>query len=224
MAPLTVQLWDAFCAADALTFETNPIAIDAQGAPSIVGAMMAIDESALFRHHAWQDLQARSSLGRDLNEREARVVAANRTLPGGAVRYIELDGDIGMLVGGGGAGLLVADLMRGHGGEPANHTDSSPGPITEKLKVIFRAIFDNPNVRSLLVAYNRQQMSQCPPKIEALTTVLRERKIDPRRFPIVIRLSGPREDERARWRRSFRDSITCPVRRPWKMPWCGSSN
>jgi endonuclease-3 related protein len=68
------------------------------------------------------------------------VIEANRTLPGGNVRYTELDGDIGLLVGGGGAGLLQHDLILAAGGRPANHTDTSPGPIADKLKVILGAI------------------------------------------------------------------------------------
>lgn len=135
------------------------------------------------------------SAGRQLNEREKRVVVASRNLPGGAVRYIELDGDIALLVGGGGAGLLQHDMIIRAGGSPANHTDTSPGRITEKLKVILECIFANPRTRALLLSYNRQQMSRCDHKIEALVDVLRRLAIDPVMIPIVIWLAGSYEEE-----------------------------
>lgn len=197
VARVTSQLAQAFRAADAMVLEINPLAIDGAGEAIAVGTLMGIDENALFRHPEWADAALQDASGRRSSAREQRVIQANRTLPGGGVRYQELDGDIGLLVGGGGAGLLQHDLMLAHGGRPANHTDSSPGPITEKLKVILGCIFDNPNVNGLLIGYNIQQMSRCDLKMEALAHVLREKKIDPRRFPIVVRLVGP-EEARAR--------------------------
>lgn len=79
------------------------------------------------------------------------------------------------------------------GGKPANHTDLSPGPITEKLKVILREILSRPNMAGLLVAYNRLQMARCDVKIEALVDALHKTGVDPRKFPIVVRLVGPAE-------------------------------
>ena len=193
VARVTCALASAFRAADAMVLEINPLTLDAKDEANVVGTLMGIDENALFRHPEWADAALQDGSGRRISEREQRVIAANRTLPGGGVRYQELAGDIGLLVGGGGAGLLQHDLMLAHGGRPANHTDSSPGPITEKLKVILGCIFDNPNVSGLLIGYNIQQMSRCDLKMEALAHVLREKKIDPSRFPIVVRLVGPEE-------------------------------
>jgi succinyl-CoA synthetase beta subunit len=197
LARLASQLARAFREADALILEINPLALHGDGEPSLVGALMGIDDNALFRHPAWRDAASRAREGRRPNEREQRVVEANRKFPGGSVRYTELDGDIGLLVGGGGAGLLQHDLILAAGGRPANHTDTSPGPIAEKVKAILGAIFDNPRVKGLLVGYNIQQMSRCDNKMEALAHVLREKGVDPRNFPIVVRLLGP-EEARAR--------------------------
>jgi succinyl-CoA synthetase beta subunit len=87
LADVTVRLFDAFRAADALTLEINPLAIDPAGAPLLVGALMEIDDSALFRHREWAALaEGIGDSGRALNERERLVVDADRKLPGGAVR------------------------------------------------------------------------------------------------------------------------------------------
>lgn len=194
LSKITVDLWRAFRDADALTLEINPLAIDGAKKLSLVGAMMGIDPNALFRQTQWQAGASEQGVaGRKPTKGELAVAEANRTLPGGAVRYTELDGEIGMLVGGGGASLLVHDMILARGGRPANHTDSSPGPITEKLKVMLREILSNPKTRGLLLAYNRLQMARCDVKIEALADALRQSGVDPRSFPIVVRLVGPAE-------------------------------
>lgn len=191
---LSAELFAAFRAADALMLEINPLAVDGSGRLALVGAMMGIDESAVFRHPIWRSYSERDdAASRPRSPGERKVLEADRTLSGGAVRYTELDGDIGLLVGGGGASLLQHDLMLDYGGRPANHTDSSPGPITDKLKVVLEAIVTRPGVRGLLIGYNRLQMARCDVKIEALAAVLREHAVDPRTFPIVVRLVGPAE-------------------------------
>jgi succinyl-CoA synthetase beta subunit len=198
LARITVDLWRAFRDADALTLEINPLAQDSAKKFSLVGAMMGIDPNALFRQPQWQaEASEQGAAGRKPTPGELAVAEANRTLPGGAVRYTELDGEIGLLVGGGGASLLVHDMILARGGRPGNHTDSSPGPITEKLKVMLREVLKNPKTRGLLLAYNRLQMARCDVKIEALADALRQSGVDPRTFPIVVRLVGPAE-QRAR--------------------------
>ncbi|MBX3534611.1 MAG: acetate--CoA ligase family protein [Xanthobacteraceae bacterium] len=194
LAKITVELWQAFRGADALTLELNPLAVTADKKVSLVGAMMGIDDNALFRQPQWQAESGEQTIGgRKQTKGELAVAEANRTLPGGAVRYTELEGNIGLLVGGGGASLLVHDMILARGGKPANHTDSSPGPITEKLKVMLREILTRPNMAGLLIAYNHLQMARCDVKIEALADALRKTGVDPRKFPIVVRLAGPAE-------------------------------
>jgi len=197
-ASVTAALYDAFVAADAVMMEINPLVLDDAGKPSIVGAMMGIDENGLPRHSEWAEMADGSLIAawRQFNEREMSVAEANRKIAGGAIRYTELDGDIALLVGGGGAGLLQHDMMLAMGGRPANHTDTNPGAgIEEKFKVTIRAILDNPAVKCLLVSFNHQQLTHCARKAEPLADVLRERKVDTEKFPIVVRLVGPGEEE-----------------------------
>jgi succinyl-CoA synthetase beta subunit len=197
LAELTVKLYRAFCANDALMLELNPIAVGADGVPRVVGTMLEVDDNALHRHPHWE-AQAQESAGpggRPLTAGERAVARANRTLPGGATRYTELDGDIGLLVSGGGASLYQHDLILEYGGRPANHTDFSPAPTPDKHVAVLDAIFDRPGVRGLLIGCNTLQLARCDLIVEALAIVLRRRPIDPTRFPIVIRLFGPREEE-----------------------------
>ena len=197
LAELTVRLYGAFCANDALMLELNPIGVGPDGVPRIVGTMMEVDDNALHRHPGWEALSAESAGpgGRPLTAGERAVAEANRRLPGGATRYTELDGDIGLLVSGGGASLYQHDLILEYGGRPANHTDFSPAPTPDKHVAVLDAIFDRPGVRGLLIGCNTLQLARCDLIVEALAIVLRRRPVDPTRFPIVIRLFGPMEAE-----------------------------
>jgi len=205
LAGLTAELFAAFRAADALTLEINPLAVSPGGERSLVGAMMGIDPHALYRHPEWDgEPAADGTSGRPPNEREQRVSAASRLYPGGEAQYQEVDGDIGLLVGGGGAGLYLHDAILELGGRPANHCVTPPtGSDSRKLKEVLRAIFDNPRLRGLLVGFNFAQMARADIRVRALVDILREKRIDTTRLPIVIRLFGPGEEEARRLAAEF---------------------
>ena len=195
LADITVRLHEAFRASDALMLEINPLAVTTDGRLVLVGTMMEIDDNALYRHPAWEAAAEETAGpgGRPLTAGERAVAEANRKFPGGATRYTELDGDIGLLVSGGGASLYQHDLILQYGGRPANHTDFSPTPTPDKQVAVLDTIFANPNVRGLLIGCNFLQLVRCDLMIEALAISLRKNAIDPRIFPIVIRLFGPNE-------------------------------
>ena len=190
---LAVALYEAFQAADALLLENNPLAVADSGLLSLVGAMMGIDQHALFRHPAWA--VAAGALAPSSNPRELSVAVANRELPGGECQYVELAGDIGLLVGGGGAGLYQHDVMLELGGRPANHCVTPPtGTDNRKLKAVLAAILDNPKLKGLLVGFNFAQMARTDIRVRTLMQLLQEKKIDTARLPIVIRLFGAGEE------------------------------
>lgn len=201
LAGLTVQLWQAFVAADAQMLEINPLAVRSDGTLALVGAMLSIDEAALPRHPAWR-IQAQAGAqkaGRNANPRERAVMLANERTPGAVFRYTELDGNIGLVVGGGGASLLQHDLMLALGGAPANHLDATPGAgWQDKMGAVLDAILANPRVKGLLVSYNFLQLVRVDERMRLIVDLLRARGVDPHRLPIVVRLFGPGEDEARR--------------------------
>ncbi|MCM2561655.1 hypothetical protein M8756_04885 [Lutimaribacter sp. EGI FJ00015] len=188
---LTARLWRAFVDLDAEMMEINPLALDKNGRLSMVGTMIEIDDGALGRHPELPDAPSQQPD----NPRERMVNEANRANPGGDARYVELDGDIGLLVAGGGAGLLQHDMIVDLGGRPANHSDISPAPGTVKTEAVLDAVFTNPRARSLLIGYNHLQMAPVDKVVEALANAVRHNKVDTSRFPIILRLFGPREAE-----------------------------
>ncbi len=195
LGTLCSDLFRTFQAADALLLELNPLAVTADGSLSLVGAMMGVDEDALYRHREW-DMEAVANEAADLSERERRIRQINRDIPEGECQYVELSGDVGLLVGGGGAGLYQHDLLVDMGGEPANHSVTPPtGRDNRKLKAVLEAILDHPRLRGLLVGFNFAQMARADIRVRTLVEVLDEKGIDTRHLPIVIRLFGAGEAE-----------------------------
>ena len=195
LGALSARLFGLFQSADALMLELNPLAVDKSNRLMLVGAMMGVDEHAVFRHPGWSsehEILAPS----EPNEREARIARINREIPEGECQYIELDGNIGLLVGGGGAGLYQHDLILEFGGAPANHCVTPPvGSDNRKLKAVIEAILDNPKVKAFLVGFNFAQMARADIRVKTLAEVLDAKKIDTTRLPIVIRMFGAGEEE-----------------------------
>jgi len=192
LAALLVALYEAFCAADALLLEINPLAVTDSGSLMLVGAMMGVDQQALFRHVEWADAGVAVTPSR--NPREYSVEVANREFSGGECQYVELEGEIGLLVGGGGAGLYQHDVMLELGGLPANHCVTPPtGTDNRKLKAVLAAILDNPRLKGLLVGFNFAQMARTDIRVSTLMELLQEKRIDTAQLPIVIRLFGAGE-------------------------------
>ncbi|MCL4676657.1 MAG: hypothetical protein KJZ59_11735 [Pararhodobacter sp.] len=188
---LTARLWQAIVALDAQSLDVHGLLLDSAHRPWLAGVTLDIDDAAVGRQPGLADLPGLEPV----NPRERAVALANRSHPGGDARYVELEGDIGLLVAGGGAGMVQHDAIRDLGGHPANHSDISPAPGTEKMEAVLDAVFANPRVRSLLVGWNHLQMAPCDTVIAALTRSIARNRIDTTRFPVVIRLFGPREAE-----------------------------
>jgi len=102
-----------------------------------------------------------------------------------------------MFIGGGGASLVQHDLVLKAGGRPPNHMDAST-TNPDKVRSLVEVILDKPGVRGLLVGWHYQQMAQIDRRVGPIIQILKERKVDPGRFPIVIRMFGPGEDEARR--------------------------
>ncbi len=184
LVDLTVAASEVF-ANDALLVEINPVAMRYGGTATAVGGLIEMDDNALFRH---PELRRRNTDRH--TAREIAVIEADRGLPGPSVRYVELDGDTGLLVGGGGAGLYQHDLLVSAGIRPANHSDLGAGVSAEKLDVLVEAVLGHPNLARLLVGFNLLQMAPCDLIIERLLAGLDRSGYGDGSIPVVIRLDG----------------------------------
>jgi succinyl-CoA synthetase beta subunit len=198
------RLARASLACDATLFEVNPLGIGNDDAPRAIGVLAAIDESALSRQPA---LAARAiphveQLLRPRTPWERAIDELDESLPdGGDIRFGEFpEGDIGMMVLGGGAGLVALDAVARLGGRPANFLDmtsaSSP-QAEEKVYRLTRAFLDVKRLRGLLIGSNIGAFLPVPVRMRGIVRAVRESARPGPGFPVVARLAGIADDEAA---------------------------
>jgi len=148
----------------------------------------------MFRHKHFAEL-------RDLTEEEpAEVRAADAGLS-----YVKLDGNIGCLVNGAGLAMSTMDLIKHHGGEPANFLDVGGGANVDQVTEAFRIILSDENVKAVLVNIFGGIM-KCDVIVEALLSAYDNIGFT---VPLVVRLEGTNvEKAREMLSSSGRDIIT----------------
>lgn len=160
--------------------EINPLVITKSGEMIALDAKVTFDENALFRHPDLKEL-------RDLNEEEpAEVRAANAGLS-----YVKLDGTIGCLVNGAGLAMSTMDIIKYHGGQPANFLDVGGGATTEQVVEAFNIILSDKNVKAVLVNIFGG-IARCTTIATAIIEASKQIGIT---IPLVVRLEGTEVEE-----------------------------
>jgi succinyl-CoA synthetase beta subunit len=126
--------------AESFFLEINPLVLTGEGTLVALDAKMTFDDNALFRH------KEIASLRDEAEEEPAEIRAAAAGLS-----YVKLDGTIGCLVNGAGLAMSTMDLVKLHGGEPANFLDVGGGADVGQVTEAFRIILSDPNVKAILV-------------------------------------------------------------------------
>ncbi|HEX3148223.1 MAG TPA: ADP-forming succinate--CoA ligase subunit beta [Gemmataceae bacterium] len=165
---------------DATLAEINPLAITKKGDVVVLDAKIDFDDNALFRH---KELEGLRDLG---EENPVEVRAANANL-----NFIQLDGNIGCLVNGAGLAMGTMDIIKYHGGEPANFLDVGGGVTPEAAIEAFRIILSDPKVKGVLVNIFGG-IAKCDLIAEALVKAGREVGF---KVPVVVRLEGTNVDK-----------------------------
>ena len=160
--------------------EINPLVITEDGQLIALDAKVTFDDNALFRH---PDVKAL----RDLNEEEPAEVRAADT----GLSYVKLDGNIGCLVNGAGLAMATMDIIKYHGGAPANFLDVGGGANTQQVTEAFRIILSDPNVKAILVNIFGG-IARCTTIATALIEASKEVGFD---VPLVVRLEGTEVEE-----------------------------
>ncbi len=139
-ADLIARLYRLFLECDASLVEVNPLIVTKAGDVIALDAKINIEENALFRHSRLNEM-------RDLSqEDETESAAAEHDL-----NYVSLDGDIACMVNGAGLAMATMDLIKLHGGEPANFLDVGGGATAERVAAAFKLILSNDKVTAILV-------------------------------------------------------------------------
>ncbi|MDH5254410.1 MAG: ADP-forming succinate--CoA ligase subunit beta [Gammaproteobacteria bacterium] len=174
------KLYQLFNDCDASLLEVNPLIVTAAGDLVALDAKINIEENALFRQ---RDLQTmRDSSQEDDMERRAAEHDLN---------YVSLDGNIACMVNGAGLAMATMDLIKLHGGEPANFLDVGGGATPERVAAAFKLILSNPQVEAILVNIFGG-IVRCDLIAEGIISAVRDVKVA---VPVVVRLEGTNVDQ-----------------------------
>ena len=138
---LLVRLYDFYRSRDADMVEINPLALTRSGELVALDGKLSLDDGALVR----QESLAKRGIAEPLTGLEARGRAAG-------LRFIELDGNVGILANGAGLTMTTMDAVKHHGGRPANFLEIGGDAYTQ-AKPALELVLANPNVRSLVVNF-----------------------------------------------------------------------
>jgi succinyl-CoA synthetase beta subunit len=174
------SLTKAFVSLDASLLEINPLVLTKEGTLVALDAKMTFDDNALFRH---KDVAA---LRDEAEEEPAEIRAAAAGLS-----YVKLDGSIGCLVNGAGLAMSTMDLVKLHGGEPANFLDVGCGADVNQVTEAFRIILSDANVKAILVNIFGGIM-RCT---TIATALVEASKTVGFTVPLVVRLEGTEVEE-----------------------------
>ena len=170
----------AFCGLDCSMLEVNPLTITAQGDVLALDAKISLDDSALYRHPNYAEL-------RDKDEEDPlEIQAADADLS-----YVSLDGNIGCMVNGAGLAMGTMDIIKAHGGEPANFLDVGGGANQQRVETAFRIITHNPNVRCIMINIFGG-IVRCDIVARGVVEAFRSVGLD---VPVVVRLEGAASQE-----------------------------
>lgn len=169
------KICEFFAANDCSLLEINPLVVTGDGELLALDAKVSFDDNAMFRHKNFAELQ-------DLNEEEPNEVQAQEA----GLSYVKLDGNIGCLVNGAGLAMSTMDLIKLHGGEPANFLDVGGGANVDQVTEAFRIILADDNVKAVLVNIFGGIM-KCDTIVEALLVAYDKIGI---KVPLVVRLEG----------------------------------
>ena len=139
-AKFMLSLYEAYEKMDASLVEINPFLLTKDYRLIALDAKVNFDDNAMFRHKEYADL-------RDLNEEEPLEIEASKF----DLNYIKLDGNIGCMVNGAGLAMATMDIIKLHGGEPANFLDVGGGASQERVEQAFKILLADQNVKAVLI-------------------------------------------------------------------------
>jgi succinyl-CoA synthetase beta subunit len=172
---LASALYKLYIEQDLSLVEVNPLIVTKAGALVALDAKINLDANALFRHP--QLAQLRDASQEDPMERQAAEHDLN---------YVSLDGDIACMVNGAGLAMATMDLIKLHGGRPANFLDVGGGATSERVTAAFELILSNPKVRAVLVNIFGG-IVRCDIIAEGVINAVKKVGV---RVPVVVRLEG----------------------------------
>ena len=164
-----------YLAHDAALIEINTLIVTADGDVLALDGKINIDPNAVYR-------QPEIAKYRDTTQEDAREVEASKY----DLNYVSLDGDIACMVNGAGLAMATMDLIKLHGGHPANFLDVGGGATKERVTAAFQLILSNPNVQAILVNIFGG-IVRCDIIAEGIVAAVKTVGVQ---IPVIVRLEG----------------------------------
>jgi succinyl-CoA synthetase beta subunit len=177
---LVRKLYNLYVDTDSSLIEVNPLITNTAGDVIALDGKINIDSSAMFRQAEIAKLRDPSQ------EDEAERKAAEHDL-----NYVSLDGNIACMVNGAGLAMATMDLIKLHGGDPANFLDVGGGATAERVAAAFKLILSNENVAAILVNIFGG-IVRCDLIAEGIISAVKEVGVS---VPVVVRLEGTNVDK-----------------------------
>ena len=172
---LFAALYRCFSSLDCSMVEINPLVLTRGGKVLALDAKFSFDDNALFRHPDIVEM-------RDAAEEDPREVEAAKH----RLSYIGLDGNIGCMVNGAGLAMATMDIIKHHGGEPANFLDVGGGASEEQVTEAFKILLSDPKVKAILVNIFGGIM-KCDIIAQGILNAVKSVNLS---IPLVVRLEG----------------------------------
>ncbi|RDH92904.1 MAG: ADP-forming succinate--CoA ligase subunit beta [endosymbiont of Seepiophila jonesi] len=177
---IMMGLYRFYMEKDVSLIEINPLIVTGEGDLMALDAKINIDSNALYRH---QDIVA---LRDPSQEDEKEAAAAKHDL-----NYITLDGSIGCMVNGAGLAMATMDMVKLHGGDPANFLDVGGGATAERVTEAFKLILSDSKVKTVLVNIFGG-IVRCDLIAEGVITAAKNVGVQ---VPVVVRLEGTNAEQ-----------------------------
>ncbi len=168
-------LYRLFKENDLALLEINPLIVTMDGKLFALDCKMSVDDNALYRQKALAEQ-------RDWSQEDSKEAVAHHA----GLNYIALNGNIGCMVNGAGLAMATMDLIKLHGGAPANFLDVGGGATAETVTKAFKIIMADPNVKAILVNIFGGIM-RCDIIAEGIITAVKDVGMQ---IPVIVRLEG----------------------------------
>jgi succinyl-CoA synthetase beta subunit len=172
---LAKRLYKLFKDNDLALLEINPLIVTTEGQLVALDCKMSVDDNALYRQKPLAEM-------RDWSQDDAKEAEAHHA----GLNYIALNGNIGCMVNGAGLAMATMDLIKLHGGMPANFLDVGGGATAETVAKAFKIILADTNVKAILVNIFGGIM-RCDIIATGIITAVKDVGIT---IPVVVRLEG----------------------------------
>ena len=174
------SLWNVYTATDATLVEINPLVLTKEKTLIALDGKMTIDDNALPLHPDLAEM-------RDLDAEVPAEIEARKY----GLTYIKLNGSIGCLVNGAGLAMATMDIIKLHGGEPANFLDIGGGASAERVAAALRIILEDKHVKAILINIFGG-ITRCDEVAHGILTAIKGTRTN---LPIIIRLAGTNAEE-----------------------------